>query len=77
MFDYPQVLAQEMVTTLDHPVVGKYRGLAGPIKFSATPGPDPFASPALGQHTVAILEDEGYSVEDIAQMKADGSVISF
>jgi crotonobetainyl-CoA:carnitine CoA-transferase CaiB-like acyl-CoA transferase len=75
MFEYPQVLAQEMVTTFAHPVVGNYRGLTAPIKFSATPGPKPFASPALGQHTVSILEDEGYSADNIAKMKSDGSVI--
>jgi crotonobetainyl-CoA:carnitine CoA-transferase CaiB-like acyl-CoA transferase len=75
MFDYPQVLAQEMVTTYEHPVVGRYRGLAQPIKFSATPGPGPFAAPAFGQHTDAILEQSGYSAEEIARMHNDGTVI--
>jgi len=75
MFAFPQTLAQEMVTTFDHPVVGQYRGLGSPIKFSATPGPAPFASPAFGQHTEAILQSEGYSSEDIAALRADGAVL--
>ena len=74
MFDYPQVLAQDMVTTYEHTVVGNYRGLGSAIQFSATPGPKPFASPAFGQHTAALLAEQGYSAEDIAKMNADGSV---
>jgi crotonobetainyl-CoA:carnitine CoA-transferase CaiB-like acyl-CoA transferase len=50
MFDFPQVQAEDMVTTFDHPVVGHYRGLTRTIKFGRTPGPEPFAAPTLGQH---------------------------
>jgi len=74
MFEYPQVLAEQLVKTYDHPVVGRYRGLAGPIKFSATPAPDPFPAPAFGQHTDSILEQAGYSTEDIARMREAGAV---
>lgn len=77
MFDFPQVTAQDMVATFDHPVVGKYRGLRGPIKFSATPSPQPFAAPAFGEHTEAILEGAGYSAEEIVAMQADGAVVAF
>jgi len=34
-----------------HPTLGSYRGVARPIKFGRTPGPEPFAAPALGQDT--------------------------
>jgi crotonobetainyl-CoA:carnitine CoA-transferase CaiB-like acyl-CoA transferase len=54
MFEHPQVTSQDMITNFDHPVVGRYRGLKRPIKFSRTPGPDPFAAPTLGQHTELI-----------------------
>jgi hypothetical protein len=27
MFDHPQVLAEDLVATLDHPVVGPYRAM--------------------------------------------------
>ncbi|MGP1664734.1 MAG: CoA transferase, partial [Rhodanobacter sp.] len=37
MFDHPQVLAEQMVTTVEHPLVGRYRGVAQPIKFGRTP----------------------------------------
>jgi crotonobetainyl-CoA:carnitine CoA-transferase CaiB-like acyl-CoA transferase len=48
MFDHPQVAAEGMIATLEHPVVGRYRGVAQSIKFGRTPGPAPFAAPVLG-----------------------------
>lgn len=47
MFDHPQVLAEEMVGDIEHPVIGRYRGVTRPIKFGRTPGPDPFAAPVF------------------------------
>jgi formyl-CoA transferase len=49
------VLAEGLVTTLPHPVVGSYRGVAHPIRFGRTPGPAPFAAPVLGQDNDAVL----------------------
>jgi crotonobetainyl-CoA:carnitine CoA-transferase CaiB-like acyl-CoA transferase len=47
MFDHPQVLSEDLIAEFEHPVVGRYRGVAHPIKFSRTPGPAPFAAPVL------------------------------
>ncbi|HEX4329918.1 MAG TPA: CoA transferase, partial [Burkholderiales bacterium] len=55
MFDDPQVAAEGMITTYDHPVAGRYRGFQHPIKFGRTPGPDPITAPTLGQHNQALL----------------------
>jgi len=57
MFDHPQVLAQGMIATYHHPVVGAFRGLRQAIKFGRTPGPEPFAAPTLGQHTALIQRE--------------------
>lgn len=57
MFDHPQVLSQDIISTYHHPVVGQYRGLKRSIRFERTPGPDPFAAPTLGQHTALIKEE--------------------
>jgi crotonobetainyl-CoA:carnitine CoA-transferase CaiB-like acyl-CoA transferase len=59
MFEHPQVLAGDMIDTIEHPVVGRYRGVTRPIEFSRTPGPVPFAAPTLGQHTEAVLAQLG------------------
>jgi crotonobetainyl-CoA:carnitine CoA-transferase CaiB-like acyl-CoA transferase len=77
MFDYPQVAVADMVATMAHPVGGKYRGLARPVKFSATPGPEPFAAPVFGQDTVAVLEGKGYTPEQIEQLMEDGAILHY
>jgi crotonobetainyl-CoA:carnitine CoA-transferase CaiB-like acyl-CoA transferase len=41
------VLSEDLIAEFEHPVVGRYRGVAHPIKFSRTPGPAPFAAPVL------------------------------
>lgn len=55
MFDNPQVLAEEIVTTIEHPTLGSYRGVARPIKFGRTPGPAPFAAPTLGEDSAQFV----------------------
>jgi crotonobetainyl-CoA:carnitine CoA-transferase CaiB-like acyl-CoA transferase len=48
MFDHPQVQAEGLIAEFEHPAVGRYRGVAHPIRFGRTPGPAPFAAPVLG-----------------------------
>src|SRR5690348_12678299 len=74
MFDHPQVVAEELVTTLDHPVVGRYRTMTKPIKFTETPGHAPTASPTHGQHSDEILAAHGYSAAEIASFRDRGIV---
>ncbi len=62
MFDHPQVLAEDIVASIEHPAVGRYRGVTRPIAFGRTPGPAPFAAPVFDQHTDAVLGQ----VEDTA-----------
>lgn len=50
MFEFPQAVAEDMIATFDHPVVGDYRGFTRAYKFGRTPGPAPFAAPVLDQH---------------------------
>jgi crotonobetainyl-CoA:carnitine CoA-transferase CaiB-like acyl-CoA transferase len=57
MFDDPQVQAQGLVADFTHPVACRYRGFQGPVAFGRTPGPPPFAAPALGQHTAQVREE--------------------
>ncbi len=74
MFDHPQVLAEDLVAGVDHPVVGHYRTLTKPIKFSETPGPVPTAAPVFGQHSDEILAEFGYSTGEIAAFRERGAV---
>ena len=74
MFDHPQVLAEQMVATLEHPLVGKYRGFTKAVKFGRTPGPEPFAAPTLGQHSGQLLLELGYSSEDVDRLRGKGVI---
>jgi len=59
MFDHPQVTAEGLVATFDHPVVGQYRGVNHPIHFGRTPAPEPFAAPTLNQHEALLMASPG------------------
>ena len=74
MFDHPQVLAEGLVAAFEHPNVGGYRGMANPIHFNATPCADPYAAPALGQHTAEILARYGYSEQDLRRLRKLGVI---
>lgn len=76
VFDNEQVLAEDMVTTLNHSLVGKYRGLTRAIKFERTPGPAPFAAPSFGEHTRAVLQDAGCSDAEIERLQSSQSTPS-
>ena len=54
MFDHPQVVAEELMATIPHPILGSYHGVTRPIKYSRTPGPDPFAAPLLNEDGAAL-----------------------
>ena len=75
MFDFDQVLAEEMVTSVEHPVVGRYRCMQRPVKFGATPGPEPFSAPAFGENSDEVLRELGYTEEDVARLR-DSRVIA-
>ncbi len=53
----PQVLARDMVVSLDHPQAGAIRVTGVPIKLSDTPGAVSAPPPMLGEHTAAALRD--------------------
>jgi len=74
MFDHPQVVAEGLVAEYEHPSVGRYRGMAKPLKFSETPGSEPYAAPTLGQHTAEVLRRYGYSEQDLRRLRELGVI---
>jgi formyl-CoA transferase len=69
MFDHPQVKALGMVVHTTHPVVGGMRMLGVPIDFSKMPSRTQQPAPALGQHTVEILQSLGYSADQVTELR--------
>jgi crotonobetainyl-CoA:carnitine CoA-transferase CaiB-like acyl-CoA transferase len=70
----PQVLENDMLTTLDHPVHGPLPIVAPGVNLSATPGTIRTAGPEFGQHTEEVLLEAGYTWEEIEALRSDGII---
>jgi len=75
MFDHPQVAAEGILASFEHPGIGRYRGMAHPVRFGDGPPPAPFAPPQLGQHSREILASLGYSDEEVERLCGAGAVV--
>jgi formyl-CoA transferase len=75
MFDHPQVAAEGILASFEHASVGRYRGMAHPVRFGDGPPPAPFAAPDHGQHSRAILAGLGYPEEEIERLCRAGVVV--
>jgi crotonobetainyl-CoA:carnitine CoA-transferase CaiB-like acyl-CoA transferase len=53
----PQIVARDMVVTVEHPKVGALRVTGVPVKLSATPGAVTLPPPLLGEHTGQVLTE--------------------
>lgn len=63
-----QIQARDMILDYEHPAGGSMKTLGFPAKFSETPGRLQKPAPLLGQHNNEILEELGYSLEDLEQL---------
>lgn len=64
----PQLAWNQTFIEYDHPVAGRIRGVNVPGKFSATPTCVRHHAPALGEHTIEILQEFGFTPEQIAAL---------
>ena len=46
-----------------------------PVQFSETPQTLRLAAPELGEHTEEVLQEYGYTWEDLQEMKAEGAIL--
>jgi formyl-CoA transferase len=64
----PSLRATGTVVEVDHPTRGKYLSVGNPIKMSDSIT-EVTRSPLLGEHTEEVLEQLGYSREQIAELR--------
>ena len=74
VFADPQVAARDMVVEVDHPVLGRLRGLGSPVKMSETPFDPRRRAPRLGEHTDEVLRSAGIGDEELREMRAAGAI---
>jgi crotonobetainyl-CoA:carnitine CoA-transferase CaiB-like acyl-CoA transferase len=71
----PQVLARDMVATVEHPALGKIRMLGLPVKLSETAGAVRTPPPRLGEHTARVLREDLRMDDSEIQALAERRVI--
>ena len=72
----PHVIEREMIVEIEHPKIGLMKTLGLPIKSSGNLTQIRRPAPMLGQHSAEVLEQYGYTSEQIAAMVADGAAFT-
>jgi CoA:oxalate CoA-transferase len=74
---HPQVAARGALVECAHPVAGRTRMVAPPVRMSETPGAVRLPAPLLGQHTEEVLRARlGLGKKEIARLKNEGVIAS-
>ena len=74
LFEDPQVVANGLVTEVEHSQEGKVKMVGPMAHFLGTVPGNPQASPALGQHSCEILESLGFTEQQIKGWYDDGVI---
>ena len=64
-----QLLARQMIESVEHATIGSMKVLGVPIKLSDTPGSVRTAPPTLGQHSTAVLTELGFDAGEIDDLR--------
>ncbi|TAK59055.1 MAG: hypothetical protein EPO22_10545 [Dehalococcoidia bacterium] len=72
LLEDPQVLENDFVTTVDHPIMGPVRMHGPMLQMSETPLAVQGPSPTLGEHTDDVLRELGYDDACIERLRSAG-----
>jgi alpha-methylacyl-CoA racemase len=74
--DDPQLRARQMIIETEHETGIKLKGVGIPIKFSESKPDRPEPAPTVGQDSIGILKEAGYSEERIEELVGKGIVFA-
>jgi crotonobetainyl-CoA:carnitine CoA-transferase CaiB-like acyl-CoA transferase len=74
VYQDPQVQAREMQVDVEDPELGIIHNIGIPVKLSATPGRIRRRAPVLGEHSVEILKEGGFTGEEVEELVRAGVV---
>ena len=72
--DDPQVVAEGMITDLEHSVTGPQRVVGPIVTMSKTPTEARLPAPALGEHTREVLTEFGFARAEVEALEAAGVI---
>ena len=75
VYQDPQVRARDMLVDLEDPQLGTLHNIGIPVKLSKTPGRIRHRAPGLGEHSVEILKETGFSKEEVDDLVKAGVVL--
>ncbi|MBO0959995.1 CoA transferase [Neobacillus sp. MM2021_6] len=75
MFNDPHLKAVHFFEKVSHPSEGSYWNIKNPIGFSKTPIELTRFAPRLGEHSAEVLEEVGYSQQEIQHLLEAGVII--
>ena len=73
VFNDPQLLENEYVIELEHPMFGAYKTFGPPIKMDGTPTRAGGPPPTFDEHTDEVLAELGFAPDEVAGLRAAGT----
>ncbi|OZM75747.1 CaiB/BaiF CoA-transferase family protein [Pseudonocardia sp. MH-G8] len=70
----PQVAHNQLIRTMEHPAAGSVRTVGLPLRMDGDPLPVRSAPPLLGEHTDEVLSQYGFGDDEVARLRATGTV---
>jgi len=74
VFEDPHLAARQFFVDLEHPVLGRLRGLGSPLRMERTPVRHRRAGPRLGEHSAEVLREIGCSDAEVERLAKEGII---